>query len=61
MRRAMAGRGSSDRAPIAVAQRGEADVKAAMPRRARAIARTYSGAANQATEAWVAPSLRNDA
>ena len=30
MRRWMAGRGSSDRAPIAVTQRGEADVKAAM-------------------------------
>ena len=30
MRRGMAGRGSSDRAPIAVTQRGEADVKAAM-------------------------------
>ena len=30
MRRGMAGRGSSDRAPIAVTQRGEADAKAAM-------------------------------
>ena len=30
MRRGTAGRGSSDRAPIAVTQRGEADVKAAM-------------------------------
>ena len=30
MRRGMAGAGSSDRAPIAVTQRGEADVKAAM-------------------------------
>jgi hypothetical protein len=30
MRRGMAGRGSSDPAPIAVTQRGEADVKAAM-------------------------------
>src|SRR5436190_15738940 len=30
-------------------------------RRARAIAQTYSGAANQATEAWVGPAFRNDA
>ena len=30
MRRGMAGAGSSDRAPIAVTQGGEADVKAAM-------------------------------
>src|SRR5436309_12119085 len=28
-------------------------------RRARAIAQTYSGAANQATEAWVAPAFAN--
>src|SRR5206468_12212763 len=28
-------------------------------RRARAIAQTYSGAANQATEAWVGPAFRN--
>src|SRR5204863_6024934 len=28
-------------------------------RRAGAIAQTYSGAANQATEAWVAPVFRN--
>src|SRR5207253_7050316 len=32
MRRGMAGAGSSDRAPIAVTQRGEADVKAAIAR-----------------------------
>src|SRR5205809_1070722 len=29
-------------------------------RRARAIAQTYSGAANQATEAWVGPVFGND-
>ena len=62
MRRGMAGRGSSDRAPIAVTQRGAKPMsRPRCARRARAIAQTYSGAANQATEAWVAPAFANDA
>jgi hypothetical protein len=49
MRRGMAGRGFSDRPLIAVTQRGDADVEAATRAQPRAIAQTYSGAANQAT------------
>ena len=46
-------RGMANRTPIAVTQRDEADVKAAMRAQGYATAQTCSGAANQATEAWV--------
>ena len=59
MRRGMARAGSSNRAPTAVTQRGEANVKTAMRAQGSRNRQTYSGAANQATEAWVAPVFAN--
>ena len=55
----MAGAGTSDRAPIAVTQRGEADVKAAMRAQGPRDRSNHSGAASQATEAWVGPACGN--
>ena len=53
MRRGWRGRGSSDPGARRSNQRGEADVKAAMRAQGSPDRQTYSGAANQATEAWV--------